>query len=103
VTVTRSNVTRVPLFSMPPPSMPAVFFLTVVSLTVTSPWLSSMNPPPVSVALLFSKVEPVIESSPFSVYRPPPLAMFAPAGLASSPGVGTPASLPVNNESVTLI
>ena len=67
VTVTRSNVTRVPLFSMPPPSIPAVFLRTMLSLTVTSPWLSSMKPPPVSVALLFSNVEPVIENSPFSV------------------------------------
>jgi hypothetical protein len=44
-------VTRKPLFSIPPPSVPALFLLTVESLNLNSPKLSMERPPPSSVAV----------------------------------------------------
>ena len=63
----RSNVTRKPLFSMPPPSAPAVLLLTTVSLIVTSPWLSMLMPPPSSVAELAANLELETTTGPPSV------------------------------------
>ena len=63
----RSNCTRMPLFSMPPPSAPALFSLMTESRIFTGPKLSMLMPPPSSVAMLFAKVEASISTGPPSV------------------------------------
>ena len=57
-TRSRSKSTRVPLFSMPPPSASALFSVKELSSTFTSPWLSIARAPPRSLAWLSVNVDP---------------------------------------------
>ena len=95
--VSRSNVTRVALFSTPPPSRARLFVMRLSEI-VKSPWLSMLMPPPSSVALLPSNVERTMLSGPPEVLRPPPPATSS-LGRPSSSMIGTPALFPVNVES----
>ena len=97
VTVTRSMVTSVALFSRPPPSNARLFEI-VVSAITTSPALLRLRPPPSSVASLLSIVERTIVIGPPSDWTPPPPATSS-LSVPSSSTIGTPALLKLIVES----